>query len=81
MTFEEELEIMRAALIPFGAPPVVGLYWQTEDRYFNRGFIERAIATFEHRACCCFALGEKMNPLEQLGAMLLRSAAGLPSLP
>jgi hypothetical protein len=80
MTFQQELDVLRAALVPAGDSKVVALRMQAGDHYLTAEFVAAAIFAFEHRAQCCLALGERLNPLEQLGVIVLRSAAGLPSI-
>lgn len=81
MTLAEELQVLRGALAPEAGSTgnTVALHWaDAGDKYFNADFVKKAIHTYEHRILSCMAFEEKLNPLEQLGAILLRSAAGLP---
>jgi hypothetical protein len=74
MTFQEELDYLRGS-VPDN-DKLIGLH-PNPPIYVPASSAREAIDVFERRALACLALGEKLNPLEQLGLMLLRSAAGL----
>lgn len=78
MTFGELLQQMRSSLVPYNPDfKVVKMNISYNHGYLDAELVVDAINTFEQRASECLALGEKLNPLEHLGAELLIQSAYL----
>lgn len=81
MTFGEMFETMRARLTsrgtgkPFGRIVKMGIH--SNHGYMNEKEVLEAVDFFERRALTAAALGDKLNPLEALGAQLLIESAHL----
>jgi len=65
------LKELREALKPKGSKPVVRL--DLINHYFNYGFIKSCIDVMVYAN----VVGDSLNPLEKLGAMLLFDSAGV----
>ena len=82
MTFEELLSQMRTNLTPFDPENAdivkMGIY--SNFGYMEGKTVRAAIDSFQERSRAAYALGEKLNPLEQLGALLLLESAYLEDL-
>lgn len=84
ITFKELLEQMRASLTPFNPEWVnrsdydfVKMGVHSNYGYMEGKTVREAIDHFEKRSISAYALGEKLNPLEALGAILLLESAYL----
>lgn len=80
MTFKEMLEQMRARLSPYNETSehkVVKMGIHSNYGYMSCQTVQEAIDYFEKRSIDSYALGEKLNPLEALGAILLLESAYL----
>lgn len=80
MTFKELLEQMRTRLAPYNETSehkVVKMGIHSNYGYMECKTVEEAIDFFEKRSLAAFALGEQLNPLEALGAILLLESAYL----
>jgi hypothetical protein len=80
MTFKELLEQMRARLSPYNETSehkVVKMGIHSNYGYMECKTVQEAIDFFEKRSLSAFAMGEQLNPLEALGAMLLLESAYL----
>lgn len=84
MTFAELIQQMRENLTPHNPEWVnradydivkMGIY--SNIGYMEGKTIREAIDFFENRAMTASAIGEKLNPLEALGAILLLESAYL----
>ena len=81
MTFGEMIQNMRARLTHrgtsenFGRLVKMGIH--SNHGYMVEEEIHKAIDFFKQRALTAAALGEKLNPLEALGAQLLIESAHL----
>jgi hypothetical protein len=82
MTFGELIERMKNNLQPFNpaAADIVKMGIHSNHGYMEGKTVREAIDFFEKRAFTAHALEEKLNPLEQLGAMLLLESAHLRDL-
>jgi hypothetical protein len=82
MTFGQLLSDMRANLTPFnpGSADIVKMGIHSNHGYMEGKTVREAIDCFQERSRTAYALGEKLNPLEQLGAMLLLESAHLRDL-
>jgi hypothetical protein len=80
MTFKELLEQMRTRLTPYNETSehkVVKMGIHSNYGYMECKTVEEAIDFFEKRSLAAFSLGEQLNPLEALGAILLLESAYL----
>jgi hypothetical protein len=80
MNFKEMLEQMRARLSPYNKTSehkIVKMGIHSNYGYMGCQTVQEAIDCFEKRALISHALGEKLNPLEALGAILLLESAYL----
>lgn len=84
MTFKELLQQMRTRLTPFNPEyvnrkdyDIVKMGVHSNHGYVEGNTIREAIDFFEKRAVTAAACGEKLNPLEALGAILLLESAYL----
>lgn len=82
LTFGQLLSSMRMNLKPFnpGAADIVKMGIHSNYGYMEGKTIREAIDFFEKRAFTAHALEEKLNPLEQLGVILLLESAHLRDL-
>jgi hypothetical protein len=82
MTFGELIERMKNNLQPFNpaAADIVKMGIHSNYGYMEGKTVRAAIDCFQERSRTAYALGEKLNPLEQLGAMLLLESAYLKDL-
>ncbi len=78
MKFEDFLQHMRESLTPRNPDwannkdyDIVKMGIHSNHGYMEGGTIRKAIDCFEKRSVTAFTLGEKLNDLEALGAMLL----------
>ena len=80
ITFKELLEQMRARLSPYNEASeykVVKMGIHSNYGYMECDTVREAIDYFEKRSISAYALGEKLNPLEALGVILLLESAYL----
>ena len=84
MTFKEMVEQMRASLTPPNPEwvnrsdyDIVKMVVHSNYGYMEGKTVREAIDFFEKRSLTAFALGEQLNPLEALGAILLLESAYL----
>jgi hypothetical protein len=82
MTFGQLLSDMKANLTPFNPEmaDIVKMGIHSNYGYMEGKTVRAAIDCFQERSRTAYALGEKLNPLEQLGAMLLLESAHLNDL-
>jgi hypothetical protein len=84
MKFEEFLQHMREALTPRNPDwpnnkdyDIVKMGIHSNHGYMDGETVRKAIDCFEKRSVTAFALGEQLNDLEALGAILLIESAHL----
>lgn len=84
MTFKELLQQMRESLAPHNPEwvnradyDIVKMGIHSNLGYMEGNTVREAIDFFEKRAVTASALGEKLNPLEALGAILLLESSYL----
>jgi hypothetical protein len=80
MTFKELLDQMRARLSPYNETSehkIVKMGIHSNYGYMECKTVQEAIDFFEKRSLTAYALGEQLNPLEALGAILLLESAYL----
>jgi len=76
MTDKDLIQRLRLALQPFPVGnKVVRLQLDTDSHWFNPAFVKSCIDCLEKKALWAEALGEEMNDLERLGAMVLMDSA------
>jgi len=82
MTFGELIERMKNNLQPFNpaAADFVKMGIHSNHGYMESKTVRAAVDCFQERSRTAYALGEKLNPLEQLGAILLLESAYLKDL-
>lgn len=84
MNFAELLQQMRENLTPHNPEwvnradyDIVKMGIHSNHGYMEGKTVREAIDFFENRAATAYALGEKLNPLEALGVILLLESAHL----
>ena len=69
-TVGELIKKLREQLVPGGTAPIVKLHLEGYG-YFSHADVVKAIDRLEYAMTIGHALGEKLNPLESMGAQLL----------
>lgn len=79
MTFGELIERMKESLQPFNpeSADIVKMGIHSNHGYMNGKIIREAVDFFLTRSMSAYAVGEKLNPLEALGATLLLESSFL----
>lgn len=82
MTFGELISELRTNLTPLNPEraDIVKMGIHSNHGYMEGKTVRAAIDSFQERSRTAYALGDKLNPLEQLGAMLLLESAYLRDL-